>query len=64
MLPGIHFVVGEGGEKVAVQIDLKRYGDLWEDIYDTLLARSRENEPRESLDAVKELFIRSGKLDE
>jgi len=28
MLKGIHFVVDEHGQKTAVQIDLKKYGDL------------------------------------
>ena len=54
MLKGIHFVVDESGEKVAVQIDLKKYGNLWEDFYDTLLTESRAHEPRESLAAVRQ----------
>ena len=53
MLKGIQFVVDEHGEKKAVQIDLKRYGLLWEDFYDTLVAKSRAEEPRETLDEVQ-----------
>ena len=64
MLKGIQFVVDEQGEKTAVQIDLKKYGDLWEDIYDTLVANLRSEEPRESLEDVKKMLIRAGKLDE
>lgn len=35
-----------------------------EDIYDILIARERENEPRESIDEVREMLIGKGKLDE
>lgn len=59
-MKGIHFVVSETGEKHAVLIDLKKNRELWEDFYDTLLAREREGEPRESLTDVKEkLFSKS-----
>ena len=64
MLKGIQFVVDEQGEKTAVQIDLKKYGDLWEDIYDALVANLRAGEPRESLEEVKKTLILTGKLDE
>jgi hypothetical protein len=50
---GIQFLVDETGEKKAVLIDLKTHGEVWEDIYDTLLARKRANEPRESIEAVR-----------
>jgi len=30
-MAGIKFVTNEKGQKVAVQIDLKKLGDLWED---------------------------------
>ena len=42
----IQFVTDEAGKKTAVQIDLKKYGELWEDFYDSLIAQSRANEPR------------------
>jgi hypothetical protein len=64
MLKGIHFVVDESGEKTAVQIDLKKYGDLWEDFYDTLVAASRADEPRETLEEVKQRLVEHGKLNE
>ena len=60
---GINYVTNEEGNRVAVQIDLKKYGDLWEDFFDVLTARKRENEPRESLAAVKALLKKKGKLD-
>ena len=63
-MEGIQFVVDEKGKHVAVQIDLRRYRDLWEDFYDSLIARSRAAEPRESLEVVRELLRKQGKLDE
>lgn len=52
-MKGVDFVVDEDGEKKAVLIDLKRHSTLWEDFYDTLLARQRAKEPRETLDEVR-----------
>ena len=51
-LKGVDFVVDEDGEKKAVLIDLKRNRALWEDFYDTVLAKEREGEPRETLEEV------------
>jgi len=62
MLEGIYYVVNEHGEKTAVQIDLRKYGELWEDFYDTLIASDRANEPRESFDSVKKRLVELGKL--
>ena len=62
MISGIRFVVDEHGDKTAVQIDLKEHGDLWEDFYDALLARSRADEPRESLEEVRRRLAEQGKL--
>ena len=61
-MEGIQYLTNDKGEKVAVQIDLRRYGDLWEDVYDTLLARARADEPRESLASVKKRLIKRRKL--
>ncbi|MDD3581268.1 MAG: hypothetical protein PHW74_09635 [Desulfobacca sp.] len=63
-MEGIQFVVNDKGDKVAVLIDLKQHGELWEDLYDSLLARDRAAEPRETLEAVKERLRRHGKLRE
>ncbi len=61
-MKGIQFLVDDTGEKKAVLIDLKKYGDLWEDLYDTILAHERQHEPRESLEVVKQQLRRKGKL--
>lgn len=58
---GVRFIVDEKGQQTGVVIDLKNGADLWDDLYDTALARSRGREPRESLDAVRRRLRRSGK---
>ena len=61
-MEGIQFVTNDKGEKVAVQIDLRKYGELWEDVYDSLTARKRAKEPRESLDFVNSRLVKQQKL--
>jgi hypothetical protein len=51
---GIQYLVDESGNKTAVQLDLTLYGEIWEDIYDSLIAENRKDEPRETLDEVKQ----------
>jgi hypothetical protein len=43
-MSGIQFVTDEKGRKVAVLIDLKKHGAIWEDIWDGLVSESRRNE--------------------
>jgi hypothetical protein len=62
-MKGIQFVTDEMGRKTAVLIDLKKYGELWEDIYDSLVVLKRADEPRESLESVKKRLQKQGKLD-
>jgi hypothetical protein len=52
-MSGIQYVTDEKGRKVAVQIDLKLHRELWEDIEDVLVSRSRRGEKRISLEKVK-----------
>ena len=61
-MKGIKFVMDEEGKKTAVLIDLKKHGEMWEDFYDSLIARARAEEPRESLEAVKGHLKKQGKL--
>ena len=61
-MTGIQYVTDEKGRKVAVQIDLKRHRELWGDIEDVLVSRSRKNEKRIPLDKVKAGLVKSGKL--
>ena len=57
-MEGIRFVTDEKGRKIAVQIDLDRYGDLWEDMHDQLVAASRRNEKSVAFDGVKRRLSR------
>jgi hypothetical protein len=61
-MSGIQFLVDETGHRTAVMIDLKRNKALWEDFYDTMVAKKRRNEPRESLATVRQKLIKAGKL--
>jgi len=63
-MQGIQFLVNEEGHKTAVVIDLKEHGELWEDIYDALISESRAQEPKESLEEVKQRLVEQGKLSE
>ncbi len=46
-------MIDDKEKKKAVIIDLKRHRKLWEDFYDSLIAKERESEARELLDEVK-----------
>jgi hypothetical protein len=50
---GIQYLVDETGKKTAVQIDLKEWGEYWEDILDILTYYSRKDEPEVSWEEVK-----------
>ena len=43
-MTGIQYVTDEKGRKVAVQIDLKKHGAIWEDFFDGLISESRRKE--------------------
>ena len=53
LMSGITFMTDERGKRTAAVIDLRRHRKLWEDFYDAVLAESRANEPRETLESVK-----------
>ena len=61
-MTGIQYVTDAKGRKVAVQIDLTKHRQLWEDIQDLLVSRSRRSEKRVPLDKVRAGLIKSGKL--
>ncbi len=46
---GVQFVTDSEGHKTAVMLDLKEWGELWEDIYDNMIADERAREPTTSL---------------
>jgi hypothetical protein len=62
-MTGIHFITDEKGNRVAVQIDLREHGDLWEDFWDGLVSESRREEvgiPYEQYRAERLIRTRSG----
>ena len=61
-MKGVQFVVDDKGRRTGVFIDLVKNPDLWEDVFDQALIRSRAHESRSSLAAVKKKLVRVGKL--
>jgi hypothetical protein len=61
---GIQFVTDDQGRRVAVQLDLKEWGELWEDIYDNIVADSREGEPTVPVDEFEAELRAEGLLNE
>jgi hypothetical protein len=61
-MTGIQYMTDEQGRKVAVVLDLKTHRELWQDIEDVLVSRSRRNEKRIPLAKVKAGLVKSGKL--
>jgi hypothetical protein len=47
---GVQFVADTDGRRVAVLLDLKEWGELWEDIYDNMIADERAGEPTVTLE--------------
>ena len=41
---GVQFVTDSDGQRIAVLLDLKEWGELWEDIYDNMIADERAGE--------------------
>ncbi|MGH9928976.1 MAG: hypothetical protein ACREA9_07075 [Pyrinomonadaceae bacterium] len=63
-IQGIQFVTDAQGTKVAVQLDLKEWGELWEDIYDNIVADSRKGEPTMPLEEFEAELQAEGLLNE
>jgi len=51
-MEGINYLVNDAGERTAVVIDWKAYGEELEDFLDGLEAESRRNEPKEDFQTV------------
>jgi hypothetical protein len=62
IMTGIHFLTDEKGRKVAVQIDLRKHGALWEDFYDGLVSERRRKEKGVPFETVKADLIKRGRL--
>jgi hypothetical protein len=61
-MKGVNFVTDEKNNQVAVQIDLKKHRELWEDFYALMIAEERKNEPsRPYAEIRKELNLKKKK---
>lgn len=49
------------GNPTAVQIDLKRYGKLWEDIYDNIFVQERQASNAKPFEAVRKDLMKRQK---
>jgi hypothetical protein len=58
----IHFVIDGNGRKVAVQIDLRKRGALWEDFCDGMISETRRKEKGIPLELVKADLVKRGRL--
>jgi hypothetical protein len=63
-MTGIQYVTDEKGRKVAVQIDLKKYGAIWEDFWDGLVSESRRKEKGIPLEKIKADLVKRGRIRE
>jgi hypothetical protein len=63
-MEGINYLTDDKNEKIAVQIDLQKYGELWEDFYDSLIVELRKDEEKTPLENVIRDLKAKGKLTE
>jgi len=61
-MKGINYVTDDKNRKVAVQIDLKKHGEMWEDFYDNMIAELRKDEEKIPLEVVIKKLQSEGKL--
>ncbi len=52
-MKGVQFLIDDEGERKAVMIDLSIHGELWEDFFDAVIAKERQDEAREPLEEVR-----------
>jgi len=63
-IKGVQFVTDSSGQRVGVLLDLGEWGDLWEDIYDSIVAKERAKEPRMKLEDFEHELRAEGLLSE
>jgi hypothetical protein len=61
-MKGVQYVVDDRGKAKAVLIDLRKFGQLWEDFQDLLVSQARRKEPRHSLAEVEARLRNIGKI--
>lgn len=63
-MKGINFLTDSDNNKVAVQIDLRVHGELWQDFYDLLLVEAAKDEESDSLEEYLEKLKKRELLNE
>jgi hypothetical protein len=63
-MKGVQFVTDADGRRVAVMLDLAEWGELWEDIYDNMIADQRAGQPGASLEEFESELRAEGLLNE
>ncbi len=63
-MEGILYVTDQNNKKRFVQIDLEKYGEIWEDFYDSLLAEMSKGEESISLEQLGKELKEEGLIDE
>lgn len=53
---GINYIMNPKGQRIGVQIDLRKHGEFWEDFYDAWMIEDRADEPRISWEEAKKLL--------
>lgn len=61
-MKGIHYVTDDQNRKIAAQIDLKKYGELWEDFLDVIESEARKGEETITMEELKSELKTAGKL--
>lgn len=61
-MTGIHFLTDDKGERVAVQIDLKKYGAIWQDFWDGLVSEARRKEKGVSYQQYRDSRLKRDRL--
>ena len=56
VMEGIMYLTNEHNEKKYVQIDLEKYGEMWSEFYDILIAESRKDDEKIPLEEVKRML--------
>ena len=56
-MEGILYLTDENNNKKFVQIDLDKYGELWADFQDILIAESRKDDEKIPLEEVKRMYL-------
>lgn len=63
-MEGILYVTDQNNKKRFVQIDLEKYGEMWEDFYDALMVEAVKDEDSIPLEELGQQLKTEGLLDE